>query len=101
MKSASDFLKKADEAITGDRAEQHGDMTASFHKIALLWNAYLSARRNPKADLTSADVAWMMVLFKISRSQTGAFNDDDFVDAAGYSGIAGYLANLGNLLNDK
>ena len=34
----------------------------------------------------------MMVLLKIARSKTGTFNLVDFVDAAGYAGIAAEVA---------
>ena len=30
----------------------------------------------------------MMALLKVARTQTGAFNLDDFVDAAGYCALA-------------
>ena len=38
--------------------------------------------------ITARDVARMMVLLKVARTKTGAFNLDDYVDAAGYAGIA-------------
>ena len=34
----------------------------------------------------------MMVELKIARTKTGATNADDYIDAAGYIGIAGEIA---------
>jgi hypothetical protein len=48
------------------------------------------------AAITSDDVATMMALLKISRSQRGKKNVDDYVDAAAYMAIAGELKN-GNI----
>ena len=43
------------------------------------------------AAITSDDVATMMALLKVSRSQRGKKNVDDYVDAAAYMAIAGEL----------
>ena len=39
------------------------------------------------------DVATMMVLLKIARTQAGSHNVDDYVDACGYAAIAGEIAD--------
>ena len=43
--------------------------------------------------ITSDEVAVMMALLKISRSQRGKDNVDDFIDASAYMAIAGELKN--------
>jgi hypothetical protein len=46
--------------------------------------------------MTPHDVAIMMALLKIARTQTGVYNRDDYVDAAGYIALAHRLAAAGN-----
>ena len=43
-------------------------------------------------NLLPEDVANMMALLKIARTQAGQHNPDDYVDACGYSAIAGEIA---------
>tara|TARA_R110000823_G_scaffold242581_1_gene367027 strand:- start:145 stop:462 length:318 start_codon:yes stop_codon:yes gene_type:complete len=89
---AEDTLNKAASLVGGDRANTHGDKEANHSNIANLWAAYL--RNKPLDDecLTPHDVAMMMVLLKVARTQAGSHNPDDYVDMAGYAGIAGGLA---------
>jgi len=65
---ASDVCRRAADLVSSDRAEQHGDALDTHTNIAALWSAYLSA------PITPCDVALMMVLLKIARTKTGAFN---------------------------
>jgi hypothetical protein len=83
---ASEVCHLAAELITGSRAEQHGEAKETHSNIAALWSAYLNR------PITARDVALMMVLLKIARTKTNACNIDNFVDAAGYAGIAAELA---------
>jgi hypothetical protein len=87
---AETIISTAARFVSGDRAQQHGDLMECHDKIACLWNGYLAARREPAAAFDAADVAHMMVLLKIARSQSG-FSLDNWIDMAGYSGIAGQL----------
>ena len=73
------------------RGNQHGDMLATHGRIALLWQAYIDGLDGNK-PLSPADVANMMALLKVARTMGGAFNVDDYVDAAGYAAIAGFCA---------
>jgi hypothetical protein len=84
---AEEICRKAAELVAGDRAEQHGDMHENFANIAELWSAWLGV------GITKADVAAMMALLKLARTKSGAKNEDDAVDAAGYCGIMGQLQN--------
>ncbi len=79
---AADVLQTAQNLVAGDRAKQHGDKLKTHQNIARLWSAYLGV------PIAAHQVAMLMVLLKVARTRTGAFNLDDFVDAAGYTAIA-------------
>lgn len=92
---AHEILTRAAALVGGDRQTSHGDKEENFANIAELWNAYLSCRirnENEPKRLTALDVGHMMVLMKIARTQAGAFNIDDYIDAAGYAGCAAEIA---------
>jgi hypothetical protein len=89
---ASEIAHKASELVGGERNETHGDMATNHSNIASMWNAYLKIRRNPGSPLDGEDVALMMALLKLARTQTGAFNADDHVDLCGYAAVAGEIA---------
>jgi hypothetical protein len=89
MRSA-DICKRAAEMVDGDRARQHGNAHESFALIARMWNAYLEECLTVR--LSSVDVAHMMALLKITRTQTGEFNLDNWIDGVGYIALAGELA---------
>ena len=92
-----EILKKARDLITGDRNETHGDAFQNHAEIAEFWNIFLDKKLQPMADITAQDVAIMMILLKVSRSNQGKkFNLDNFVDMAGYSAIAGEIGNSGS-----
>lgn len=82
---ASTIIQEAAELVKGDRHQEHGDIPINFANIAALWGAYLNIEIRP------VDVALMMVLLKVARTQgrTGIKKRDNYVDMAGYAGIAG------------
>ena len=82
---AQETLKIAASLVSGDRKEKHGDMFDSHDLVAKFWSVYLG-----KA-IEAHDVACLMILLKIARTQCGETNPDDYVDAAGYAAIAGEL----------
>lgn len=85
MKATSkQLLLKAADLVSGERRASHGDAFSNFSHTARLWTAYLNGR----GEITAHDVPMMMVLLKVSRTQSGKFNEDDYVDAAGYSALA-------------
>jgi hypothetical protein len=88
---ATDIAIKAAELIGGDREKTHGTKQTNFENIARLWNAWFINNGGLAGQLTGADVAKLMVLLKIARMESGEFNPDDAVDAAGYAAIAGEL----------
>ena len=81
---AKEALEKAAELVGGDRAEAYGDIYQNHENISMLWNGYLYN----VDELRPEDVANMMELMKIARRKTGVFNEDNYVDGAGYSGVA-------------
>jgi len=80
--TAARTLKTAADLVGGDRNASHGDMTENHQNIASLWEGYLGVSIKPH------DVAVMMCLLKIARTKSGRTNPDDYVDLAGYAGIA-------------
>lgn len=82
---ADSILRAAQHAVE-DRGKTHGDMHKVFQHTARLWSADLGV------EVTPEQVAWCMVLLKRARAANGTFNGDDYVDSAGYSGVAGALA---------
>tara|TARA_R100000315_G_C5105371_1_gene60273 strand:+ start:82 stop:351 length:270 start_codon:yes stop_codon:yes gene_type:complete len=81
-----EILNKAASLVSGDRAKQHGDYTQQHRRVAELWSSYL------KTPITAQEVAFCMVLLKISRDELGSPNPDDGVDASAYTSIWAALA---------
>jgi hypothetical protein len=93
MKNAHDIIAAAGLLVGGDRKAAYGDVVSGLTRIAIYWNAHLHATRNaPPSALTAEDVAKFMVLLKLARSETGPIRMDNYVDMAGWSGIAGEAA---------
>jgi hypothetical protein len=80
-------LERAAALVSGDRAADHGPARKTHQNIADLWNTYLGYK-GTDIELRPSDVAMMMVLLKVARTMTGRFNPDDYVDMAGYAGLA-------------
>lgn len=82
------ILMTATDIIKGKRRQDYGAPEDSFSTIARLWNTYLMQCRNGRINVTATDVAMMMVLFKVART-----NDvpkvDSLVDICGYAALAG------------
>ena len=96
LTKADQFCKRAAELVAGDRERTHGAKLPNHQNIADLWNAYLGvAERGDEYRLldpiTARDVALMMVLLKVARTKIGEHNPDNYVDMAGYAGVAGEI----------
>lgn len=91
---AVDIAGKAASLVGGDRDRQHGAKHDNFCRIAGVWNAWLSIRKESSAPLDAHDVGCMMALMKLARTQSGALNIDDYVDACGYAACAGEVAQI-------
>lgn len=89
---AGRILREAADVVDGPRNEQHGDKQASFEGMALAWNAYLENAGILSKHLTAEDVAAMMVLLKMTRTQYGRKIRDHYVDLCGYGAIMGQLS---------
>lgn len=86
---AEAVLLDAASLVGGDRAAQHGPKLPNHQKIAEVWNGILAAAgKRPISPLDAHDVANLMEGLKIARRYTGGLNRDDYVDGAGYAGVA-------------
>lgn len=77
----NDILDKAKTIINGERQGTYGEAENSFSVIAQMWTAYLGR------DLTSEDVANMMILLKVARNSSGVYKDDNWIDICGYAAL--------------
>ena len=99
---AVEILTTAAQLVGGDRAKTHGAKHPNHENIARLWNAYLVNAGVIHSDefgasqlLDATDAANMMILLKIARTQSGGtHNADNYIDAAGYAGVAGECATI-------
>lgn len=88
-RTASGICREAARLVEGDRAVDYGDKVENHENIAVLWRAYLGNRQ--ANCITKFDVAIMMILLKIARTELGLRSPDTFVDMAGYAAIAGEI----------
>ena len=92
----NEILKAAEKIVSGERQEQYGSPEDNFAAIASYWECYLDAlAKNCGIDVTftldAADVAAMMILFKVGRLSTGAGSADTWIDIAGYAACGGQI----------
>lgn len=93
----NDILEEADKIINGERNDDYGKPEDCFSLIANYWTHYISHRESdiigeehPFVDFNSHDVAMMMILLKIARTNKSK-KKDNYVDIAGYAALAGKL----------
>ena len=91
MKS-TEILDKTKNLLSEDREKTHGDKVLNHENIARLWSSYFQNKYKIAILVLPEDVANLMTLLKIARTQAGKFNLDDFIDSCGYSAIAGEIA---------
>ena len=89
-----EILEKASDLIMNDRAKQHGDIVVNHGNIARLWSAYLTNKTRVSIPISEQDVALMLSLFKIGRTQNGKHTDDNYIDGAAYMAIGGEIVNI-------
>ena len=87
------ILEQTKKLVSKDREDKHGDKVSNHENIARMWTAYVQNKTKLSIQFLPEDVANMMALLKIARTQAGKHNLDDYVDACGYSAIAGEIAN--------
>lgn len=90
------ILDEAKKLVSKEREDKHGDKVVNHENISRLWTGYLQNKTKLNIVILPEDVANLMTLLKIARSQGGSFNLDDFVDACGYSAIAGEIISKRN-----
>ena len=90
--NTTEILQKTEKLVNDSRAKTHGDKIKNHENIARLWSSYLQNKTQLNIVLSPEDVAQLMTLLKIARSQAGQHNIDDYVDGAGYQAIAGHIA---------
>lgn len=100
-KVAAKLLIEAENIISRQRGNSHGGAEDSFEMIGDYWTMRLKhiLRYRHNAELPAdfriapADVAWMMADLKQARNLYGdPGNKDNFIDGAGYIGLAGMLS---------
>ncbi len=74
--------------VLAARGRDHGDFVELHERISQLWSAYLQTVVEPH------QVAALMALLKIARSEFNAANEDNFVDLAGYGAIYAELLKI-------
>jgi len=94
------ILEQTKKLVSTDREDKHGDKVQNHENIARLWSGFIQNKTKLNIQLLPEDVANMMALLKIARTQAGHHNIDDYVDACGYSAIAGEIANKRTELSD-
>ena len=91
--NTTEILQKTEKLVNDSRAKTHGDKIKNHENIARLWISYLQNNTQLNIVLSPEDVAQLMTLLKIARSQSGEHNIDDYIDGVGYQAIAGEIAN--------
>lgn len=79
-----EILTDAAVCVCSDRNLMYGEPEDNFDVIAAMWSAYLGT------TVAAADVAAMMILFKVARIATAEKpSRDSYVDIAGYAACGG------------
>jgi hypothetical protein len=90
--NTTEILETSKKLVSTDRNDKHGDKLENHQNIGRLWSGYLQNKTGLDIVILPEDVANLMALLKIARTQAGQHNIDDYVDACGYSAIAGEIA---------
>lgn len=86
------ILEDAIYCVCTDRKQQYGKPENSFSVIADFWSLYIKHKYDIDIELTAADAAMMLALFKIARGVTATKQKlDTYVDICGYATCAGEL----------
>lgn len=90
-----ELLDEAKEIVTKHRQSAYGTPEDNFGKIGRAWTDYLAGRKDPRAAIGSHDVAAMMILLKVIRSQNDPGKTDNWLDIAGYAACGVEVATEG------
>ena len=91
--NTTEILEKTKKLVSESRHDKHGDKVINHENISRLWTSYLQNKFKIALVILPEDVACLMSLLKLARTQGGKFNIDNFVDACGYAAIAGEITN--------
>lgn len=80
------ILQMANEIIHGRRKDDYGKAERSFKTIAELWTTYLQSCRLGREYVTASDVAMMMILLKVARTDHVP-TTDSLIDICGYAAL--------------
>lgn len=80
-------LDHAAKAVLTDRNAAYGEPEDSFGVIAALWSRYTGC------DISTADVAAMMIILKLARVEGNPRHMDSWVDIAGYAACGAECAS--------
>lgn len=83
-----EILEDAESKITGQRAEDYGDATENFQRVADLWSPIFGQ------EVTIAQVVQAMICLKLSRLINSPEHTDTWVDVAGYAALGGEIYDL-------
>lgn len=89
-----EYLNTAERIICNDRQDVHGNPENCFGAIADYWSIYLTNLLKLDVEVSPADVAVMMSLFKTARWQMNPEHQDNLIDNLGYTALAGELHDL-------
>lgn len=104
MNTRERVLKEALNCVNGEREKQYGSPEDNFSRIADLWSVYLTSLFEDEkivVDIDPIDVAKMMILFKIARSNGDKDKLDNYVDILGYGACAAEIFENGNKEENK
>ena len=99
--NTTDILEKTKKLVSESRHDKHGDKVINHENIARLWSGYLVNKYKLNLVILPEDVANLMCLLKIARTQAGTFNLDDHIDASGYAAISGEISFKRNNLKSS
>ena len=97
------ILEEANEIVSEDRQETHGDPKDNHRATAWFWSIYIDEKLKAvqkiapvrQINLTPEDVCFLNILQKIARTIHGEVTTDTLVD------IAGYARNIEILLGEE
>ena len=89
-----ELLEKAAAITEGARQQHYGSPEDNFKNIAELWQLYLSQRFEnvEEPEISTTDVAIMMLLMKVARLVHDPHHDDSWLDIAGYAACGSQCA---------
>ena len=67
--NTTDILEKTKKLVSKDREDKHGDKVENHENIARLWTSYLANKFKLNLIILPEDVANLMSLLKIARTQ--------------------------------